>query len=158
MAESEEIHVKLREYKQLLDDGVINKDEFDDLKKSVLDNLNTPMLEKNDNKSVNVKTGEDNIPSHNEQSQFIDRSTNPVIESKPMSEKDKNTLFIVLGYLCAAIAVLLIPVFGAGGVIFGYLLTRKSKTHTNGVIIIIVNIAAAIIGMLFWMMVLSLIA
>ncbi|WP_420704566.1 SHOCT domain-containing protein, partial [Leuconostoc mesenteroides] len=42
MAESEEIHVKLREYKQLLDDGVINKDEFDDLKKSVLDNLNTP--------------------------------------------------------------------------------------------------------------------
>ncbi|APE77573.1 hypothetical protein ARA02_09555 (plasmid) [Leuconostoc mesenteroides subsp. jonggajibkimchii] len=149
MAGSEEIHVKLREYKQLLDDGIINKDEFNDLKKSVLDNLNTPILEKNDNKSVNVKTGEDNIPSHSEQSQFIDRSTNPVIESKPMSEKDKNTLFIVLGYLCAAIAVLLIPVvFGAGGVIFGYLLTRKSKTQTNGVIIIIVNIAATIIGML----------
>ncbi|WP_367292241.1 hypothetical protein [Leuconostoc mesenteroides] len=132
-----------------MDDGIINKDEFNDLKKSVLDNLNTPILEKNDNKSVNVKTGEDNIPSHSEQSQFIDRSTNPVIESKPMSEKDKNTLFIVLGYLCAAIAVLLIPVvFGAGGVIFGYLLTRKSKTQTNGVIIIIVNIAATIIGML----------
>lgn len=149
MAGSEEIHVKLREYKQLLDDGIINKDEFNDLKKSVLDNLNTSILEKNDNKSVKVKISEDNVLSHSEQSQFIDRSTNPVIDSKPMSDTDKNTLFIVLGYLCAAIAVLLIPVvFGAGGVIFGYLLTRKSKTQTNGVIIIIVNIAATIIGML----------
>jgi len=150
MAGSEEIHVKLREYKQLLDDGIINKDEFNDLKNSVLDNLNTPRLENNDNKSVNVKISEDNNLSHSKQPQFIDRSTNnPVIESKPMSNKEKDTLFIVLGYICAAIALLLIPVvFGAGGVIFGYLLTRKSKTQTNGVIIIIVNIAATIIGML----------
>lgn len=36
---AEDIQVKLREYKKLLDDGIINNQEFDDLKKSALQNF-----------------------------------------------------------------------------------------------------------------------
>ncbi|WP_198512936.1 MULTISPECIES: hypothetical protein [Leuconostoc] len=144
---SEDIQVKLREYKKLLDEGIINNQEFDDLKKSALQNFQTSGDMK---EAVELKTISEPKPINDSQEKIVDRSTNPVIQSKPMSEREKDTLFTVLGYVFAVVAILIVPiVFGAGGVIFGYLLTRKEQTKTNGVIIIIVNIAATILGMLF---------
>lgn len=74
--------------------------------------------------------------------------------NKPTSTtniKDKNeTLYTVLGWVCAGISVVFFPIlFGAGGVVFGYLLTRNEISKTKGVILIIFSIALAILGMLF---------
>lgn len=144
---SEDIQVKLREYKKLLDDGVINNQEFDDLKKSALQNFQSSIKTKD---ASQPRTFSESKQLHDTEKKIVDRSTNPVIQSNPMSNREKDTLFTVLGYVFAVIAVFLFPiVFGTGGIIFGYLLTRKEQTKTNGVIIIIVNIAATILGMLF---------
>lgn len=144
---AEDIQVKLREYKKLLDDGIINNQEFDDLKKSALQNFQTSVDTKD---AVELKTISESKPISDSKEKVVDRSTNPIVQTKPMSDREKDTLFAVLGYVFAVVAIFLVPIaFGAGGVIFGYLLTRKEQTKTNGVIIIIVNIAATILGMLF---------
>lgn len=142
---SEDIQVKLREYKKLLDEGIINNQEFDDLKKSALQNFQTSGDMK---EAVELKTISEPKPINDSHEKIVDRSTNPVIQSKPMSEREKDKLFAVLGYVFSVLSAFGAIAFGVGGIIFGYLLTRKEQTKTNGVIIIIVNIATTILGML----------
>jgi len=69
-------------------------------------------------------------------------------------EKNKNNnvqLFIILGWISTALSVLFIPIlFGAGGVIFGYLLRTKGQVQ-HGTIMIIAAVACAILGFLLGM-------
>ena len=58
--------------------------------------------------------------------------------------EDKATLYTYLGWGCAIVSLLLVPLlFGAGGVVLGYLLSTKEATKNRGVILIIFSIAVA---------------
>lgn len=64
------------------------------------------------------------------------------------NEKGNPTAFIVGGWICCVVSLLFIPVlFGAAGVILGYLLTTKGE-KTHGTIMVIASIACGIFGML----------
>ncbi|MEB6838028.1 hypothetical protein [Staphylococcus simulans] len=70
-----------------------------------------------------------------------------------MSEqkKDNTQLFIILGWICTALSLIFIPIlFGAGGVIFGYLLRSKNQVQ-HGTIMMIAAIACAILGFVLGM-------
>lgn len=65
--------------------------------------------------------------------------------------KDNTQLFIILGWICTAMSLLFIPIlFGAGGVIFGYLLRNKGQVQ-HGTIMMIAAIACAILGFVLGM-------
>lgn len=65
--------------------------------------------------------------------------------------KDNTQLFIILGWICTGISLIFIPIlFGAGGVIFGYLLRSKGKVQ-HGTIMMIAGVACAILGVLLGM-------
>ena len=67
-----------------------------------------------------------------------------------MSEqkKDNTQLFINLGWICTALSLLFIPIlFGAGGVIFGYLVRNNGETQ-HGTIMMIAAAACGIFGVI----------
>ncbi|WP_436956168.1 hypothetical protein [Staphylococcus sp. AS1337] len=65
--------------------------------------------------------------------------------------KDNTQLFIILGWVCTAMSLLFIPIlFGAGGVIFSYLLRNKGQVQ-HGTIMMIAAIACAILGFVLGM-------
>lgn len=89
-----------------------------------------------------------NISSNNVNDSSDQQNNKPTATS---NIKDQNeTLYTVLGWVCAGISLLFFPIlFGAGGVVFGYLLARNESSKTKGVILIIFSIALAILGTLF---------
>ncbi|MDU0070108.1 MULTISPECIES: hypothetical protein [Bacillus] len=59
--------------------------------------------------------------------------------------------FIILGWICTGISLLLIPIlFGAGGVIFGYLVRSNGKVQ-HGTIMMIAAIACGLFGVVLGM-------
>lgn len=68
-------------------------------------------------------------------------------------KKDNPTVYIVLGWLSTALSTLFIPIiFGAGGVIFGYLIRNYSEEHKqHGTIMMIAAVAAGIFGTILGM-------
>lgn len=65
--------------------------------------------------------------------------------------KDNTQLFIILGWVCTAISLIFIPIlFGAGGVIFGYLLRSKGQVQ-HGTIMMIAAVACALLGFILGM-------
>lgn len=72
-----------------------------------------------------------------------------------MAEQNNNsnnvTLFIILGWISTAVSLLFVPIlFGAGGVIFGYLLRSKGQVQ-HGTIMMIAAIACGIFGVVLGM-------
>ena len=68
---------------------------------------------------------------------------------KEAFKDDKTTLYTCLGWVCAVVSLFLVPLlFGAGGVVFGYLLSTKKATKNRGIILIIFSVAFALLGML----------
>ncbi|HJG40238.1 hypothetical protein [Staphylococcus sp. GDB20D115P1] len=65
--------------------------------------------------------------------------------------KDNTQLFIILGWVCTAISLIFVPIlFGAGGVIFGYLLRSKGQVQ-HGTIMMIAAVACALLGFILGM-------
>ncbi|AGN37437.1 hypothetical protein OIO07_08195 [Bacillus paralicheniformis] len=59
--------------------------------------------------------------------------------------------FIILGWICTGISLLLFPIlFGAGGVIFGYLVRSNGKVQ-HGTIMMIAAIACGLFGVVLGM-------
>lgn len=71
-----------------------------------------------------------------------------IVESALFKEKEKDpVLFVVLGFIFAAISVFLFPpVFGGLGIYFGYK-TKKMGKDTLGVVLMVVCAICMIIGM-----------
>ena len=74
-------------------------------------------------------------------------------ESRNISSSSKNddkaTLYTCLGWVCAVVSLFLVPLlFGAGGVVFGYLLSTKKATKNRGIILIIFSVAFALLGII----------
>lgn len=72
-----------------------------------------------------------------------------------MAEQNNNsnniTLFTILGWISTVISLLFVPIlFGAGGVIFGYLLRSKGQVQ-HGTIMMIAAIACGLFGTVFGM-------
>ena len=65
--------------------------------------------------------------------------------------KDNTQLFIILGWVCTAISLIFVPIlFGAGGVIFGYLLRSKGQVQ-HVTIMMIAAVACALLGFILGM-------
>lgn len=63
---------------------------------------------------------------------------------------DRNTnLYLTFGWICAVISLFLFPIiFGAGGVVFGVLLTKNEQSRNKGTILIVMSVAIGITGFL----------
>ncbi|KAL3945931.1 hypothetical protein B2D45_00005 [Lactobacillus hilgardii] len=69
--------------------------------------------------------------------------------SSSSKKDDKTTLYTCLGWVCAVVSLFLVPLlFGAGGVVFGYLLSTKKATKNRGIILIIFSVAFALLGII----------
>lgn len=66
------------------------------------------------------------------------------------TEVDRNTnLYLTFGWICAVISLFLFPIiFGAGGVVFGVLLTKNEQSRNKGTILIVMSVAIGITGFL----------
>lgn len=74
---------------------------------------------------------------------------NVLSSSKKDDKTTLTTLYTCLGWAFAIISLFLVPLlFGAGGVVFGYLLSTKKATKNRGIILIIFSVAFALLGML----------
>jgi|SRR5699024_9980521 len=73
-----------------------------------------------------------------------------VHQPQASSSQHHSNTYAVLGWICNAIALLLVPIlFGAGGVVFGYL--HRKVDHTHGTIIMIFGVACGILGVFIGM-------
>lgn len=69
--------------------------------------------------------------------------------SSSSKKDDKTTLYTCLGWVCAVVSLFLVPLlFGAGGVVFGYLLSTKKATKNRGIILIIFSVAFVLLGII----------
>lgn len=60
----------------------------------------------------------------------------------------KGTAYVVLGWIFFALSFVIIPIlFGAGAFIMGFLVYR-TRSHTHGVVLMVMAVAGAILGML----------
>ena len=74
---------------------------------------------------------------------------NVLSSSKKDDKANLTTLYTCLGWVCAVLSLFLVPLlFGAGGVVFGYLLSTKKATKNRGIILIIFSVAFALLGMI----------
>jgi hypothetical protein len=67
---------------------------------------------------------------------------------------DANTrVFIILGWICAALTAFISPLFAIGGIIFGALANRNARGSGNA--LIITNIVLAVINLIFGLFVVA---
>lgn len=124
------INDTLREYKKLYDDGLITEYEFNKIRSATLEKKVSSLTENDNNK----------LPENN------------VKDLKQISSDEHVLLFNVVGYISAFISLFFIPIlFGAIGIVFGVLLTRRNSAtnFTQGMVLIIISVATMIIGILF---------
>lgn len=119
---------QLQEYKKMLDEGLITKEEFATLKIEVLQNTDNPSVSRNPMHIVND----------------VQKETH--ISDKNPSENDSN-IFKILGFISAGLALLFIPIlFGTLGAIFGIITKNREKDSSIGSIIIALSIGSALLG------------
>ncbi|WP_404975347.1 hypothetical protein NBT14_05575 [Weissella paramesenteroides] len=126
----EDIVQKMKSYKQMLDEGLIDEEDYNVLKQRA---LNEQAMEINFQKTLNKKAEQEKVEKS--------KLTTP--------SEDHEQLYTVLGIGSALVSIAFIPIlFGMAGVIFGYLLSRVESSKQKGTIIMIVSIGCAVFGML----------
>lgn len=69
-------------------------------------------------------------------------------ESRPKGNSSGGSPYIIFGWLAALLSLLFVPViFGAVGVILGYVVKKKEQKDVHGFAIMIASVACAILGM-----------
>ncbi|APS42147.1 hypothetical protein FOL01_1288 [Weissella jogaejeotgali] len=127
---SDDIVQKMKSYKQMLDDGLIDEDDYNVLKQRA---LTEQAMDINFQRTLKKKEEQESIQSS--------VNTN--------SSDDHEQLYTVLGFGSALVSLGFVPIlFGTAGVIFGYLLSRSESSKQKGTILMIASIGCAIMGML----------
>ncbi|WP_371190346.1 hypothetical protein [Weissella viridescens] len=159
----DELENKVKQYRTMVEEGLITQDEYELLSNNFVDQENelesTDKLEQKDSYEVSkIKEYKHLLDTNVINIQEYEKLKNDILSPKNNSVSvnqmnvNSDLLFTVLGFGFAALSLIFFPViFGTMGVVAGYLLTRKENLKSRGVVIIIVNIGAAIFGMLLGM-------
>lgn len=69
--------------------------------------------------------------------------------NQQQNPQQQSILFIILGWICCGLSLLLVPIlFGAGTFIFGFLVRKQPGRETHGFIMMVFAFVGAILGFL----------
>ncbi|MFZ5989358.1 MAG: hypothetical protein ACOYWZ_19865 [Bacillota bacterium] len=103
-------------------------------------NNKNEIIEEKTNEVHEDKTVKDPILFRNEEDIRTNKDTAVAVENN-------SRLYVILGWISAALTVFISPLFAIAGVTFGILLNRQAKGSGNA--LIITNIALALINIVF---------
>ncbi|TYQ17665.1 UNVERIFIED_CONTAM: hypothetical protein Cloal_0023 [Acetivibrio alkalicellulosi] len=101
-----------------------------------------------DNDNINKIIDENDQEDQNDNRHFFEFGENIKRNNDTAVMVEKNsTLFVILGWICAALTVFISPLFAIPGVVFGVMLNRQIRGSGN--ILIITNTVLALISFSF---------